>query len=127
MEATGFWRLRGSYSYLYMNVYRSPNSLDVEPPARISGASPQHQVTSSLHSTSPRNCSWISIYRYVSALPALGVPAYSTGDARFGWRFSEQFELSLVGQNLFQPWHFEYGGTVRGIVRNVYARSTWSR
>jgi iron complex outermembrane receptor protein len=64
-------------------------------------------------------------FRYVSALPALGVPAYSTGDARFGWRFSNQFELSLVGQNLFQPWHFEYG-TV-GIVRNVYARLTWSR
>ena len=28
------------------------------------------------------------IYRYVSALPALSVPAYSTGDARFGWRFT---------------------------------------
>jgi len=122
---TGFWRLRGSYSYLYMNVFRSPNSLDVEPPASISGASPQHQVSVQSAFDLTKNLQLDLDFRYVSALPALGVPAYSTGDARFGWRFSNQFELSLVGQNLFQPWHFEYG-TV-GIVRNVYARLTWSR
>jgi iron complex outermembrane receptor protein len=67
-------------------------------------------------------------YRYVSALPALAVPAYSTGDARLGWRFSRQLELSLVGQNLFQAWHPEYGPPpFVGIVRNVYARLTWTR
>ena len=38
-----------------------------------------------------------------AALPAQLVHAYSTGDARIAWRFSRQFELSLVGQNLFQP------------------------
>ena len=69
-------------------------------------------------------------YRYVSALPGQMVPAYSTGDARFGWRFSRQLELSLVGQNLLQPSHSEDGGDpgpLVGIKRSAYVKLTWSR
>jgi iron complex outermembrane receptor protein len=69
-------------------------------------------------------------YRYVSALPGQMVPAYSTGDARIGWKFSRQFDLSLIGRNLFQPSHPEYGtdpGPLVGIKRSVYARLTWRK
>jgi iron complex outermembrane receptor protein len=69
-------------------------------------------------------------YRYVSALPAQLVPAYSTGDARFGWRISRQFEISFVGQNLLQPSHPEDGGDPGPLVlikRGAYARLTWSK
>jgi iron complex outermembrane receptor protein len=69
-------------------------------------------------------------FRFVSALPAQAVNAYSTGDAPFGWRLSRQFELSLVGRNLFQPTHYEDGGDPYGLVgirRSVYAKLTWSR
>ncbi len=71
-------------------------------------------------------------FRYVSALvgqtPFVG--AYSTGDIRFAWRFGGQFELSVVGQNLFQPAHGEYAGDpgpLVGIKRNGYVKMTWSR
>jgi hypothetical protein len=53
------------------------------------------------------------------------VPAYSTGDARTGWRLSRRIDLSLAGQNLFQPAHVEYGGDPYGLVRikrSVYAK-----
>jgi iron complex outermembrane receptor protein len=69
-------------------------------------------------------------YRYVSALPGQGVRAYSTGDARFAWLFRRELELSLVGQNLLQPAHFEYGGdpgTLVGIRRSAYAEIRWMK
>jgi iron complex outermembrane receptor protein len=69
--------------------------------------------------------------RYVSALPAIQVHAYITGDARFAWQPSQQFEFSVVGQNLFQPYHYEYAGSDPGppigIRRAVYAQITWKR
>jgi iron complex outermembrane receptor protein len=125
---SSFWRLRGSYSYLHMDVYKSAHSQEVEPPASISGASPQHQISVQSAFDLSKRLQLDLTYRYVSALPALAVAAYSTGDARLGWRFSRQLELSLVGQNLFQPWHLEYGPPPAvGIVRSAYARLTWSR
>ena len=35
---------------------------------------------------------------------------YSTADARFAWRATRELELSVVGQNLLQPFHSEFGG-----------------
>jgi hypothetical protein len=38
--------------------------------------------------------------------------------------------LALVGHNLFQPWHYEYGsdpGGLVGIKRSGYAELTWTR
>jgi iron complex outermembrane recepter protein len=123
---SSFWRLRGSYSYLHMDVSGSAHDIDnVEPPSSISGASPQHQVSVQSAFDLSKKLQLDLAYRYVSALPALAVPAYSTGDVRLGWQFSHQLELSLVGQNLFQSWHLENGPV--GIVRSAYARLTWSR
>jgi hypothetical protein len=70
------------------------------------------------------------IFRYVSALPGQQVRAYSTGDARFGWRFNRELELSFVGRNLLQPSHDEYAGDPGPLVaikRSAYVKLTWSR
>jgi len=127
---TDFWRLRGSYSFLHMNVGKAPNSGDVGTAPSIVGASPQHQASVQSSFDFGKNWQLDLIYRYVSALPAQAVPAYSTGDARLAWRFTRQLELSLVGANLFQPWHVEFAGDpgpLIGIRRSAYAKLTWSR
>lgn len=70
------------------------------------------------------------IYRYVSDLPGQAVPAYHAGDARFAWRISDQLELSVVGRNLLQPSHAEFGGTagtLARIRRSAYLRLTWGK
>ena len=125
-----FWRLRGSYSFLHMNVGKSPNSQDIGTARSINGSSPQHQATVQSAFDLSKKLQLDLTYRFVSALPAQMAPAYSTGDARIGWRFNRQFELSFIGRNLFQPSHFEYGGDPLGLVgikRSVYAKLTWSR
>jgi iron complex outermembrane receptor protein len=125
-----FWRLRASYSFLHMNIGRAPNSGDVGTAPSIIGSSPQHEVTVQSALDLTKRFQLDLTYRFVSALPAQMVPAYSTGDARFGWRLGRQLDLSLVGENLFQPWHVESGGDpgpLIGIRRSVFLRMTWSR
>jgi len=121
--------LRGSYSFLQMDLEKSPHSLDVGTAPGIVGSSPRHEATIQSTFNLSKKISLDLIYRYVAALPAQLVPAYSTGDARLGWRISRGFELSLVGQNLFQPFHPEDGGDpgpLVGIRRSAYAKLTWS-
>jgi iron complex outermembrane receptor protein len=127
---TSFWRLRGSYSFLHMNIGKSPHSGDIGTAPYIVGSSPQHQATVQSAFDLTKRLQLDLIYRYVSALPGQAVPAYSTGDARLGWRLSRQFDLSFVGENLFQPWHVEFGGDpgpLVGIKRSAYAKLTWSK
>jgi iron complex outermembrane receptor protein len=125
-----FWRLRGSYSFLHMNLGRSPNSADVGTAPGIVGSSPQHEATIESAFDIAKKFQLDLDWRYVDALPAQAVPAYSTADARLGWRFNRQLEFSVVGRNLFQRSHFEDGGDpgpLVGIKRSGYIKLTWSR
>jgi iron complex outermembrane receptor protein len=123
-----FWRLRGSYSYLHMSIWKAPHSGDVGTGPGIVGASPGHESTILSSFDLSKTLQMDLTYRFVSALPAQAVPAYSTGDARFAWRFTRRCELSLVGRNLFQPSHPEYAGDpgpLVGIKRSAYIKLAW--
>ncbi|HET9179158.1 MAG TPA: TonB-dependent receptor [Terriglobia bacterium] len=125
-----FWRLRASYSYLQMNLKKGPNSLDIGTAPFVEGSSPRHQVSvqSGFNLTKALNLDLA--YRYVSALQALVVKPYSTGDVRLGWKLRPSLEVSVVGRNLFQPDHFEFAsdpGPIVGIRRSVYGQITWRR
>lgn len=125
-----FLRLRGSYSFLHMNIGRTPHSGDVGTAPGIVGSSPQQQVAIQTSVDFSKRFQADFDFRYVSALPGQAVPAYSTADARFGWRINSELDFSVVGQNLFQPLHSEYAGDPYGLVyirRDVYARLTWSK
>lgn len=125
---TSFWTLKGSYSYLHMVIKKNPDSLDVGDPASTTGSSPQHQVTTQSSLDLPKRVSFDLTFRYVSALPAQAIHAYSTADARLGWSVGRHLELSVVGSNLFQPSHVENGsdpGPNVAIRRNVYGKIVW--
>ena len=129
-QATSFWRLRGSYSYLHMDLEKAPNSKDIGSIPGIVGSSPQHQVSVDSGFDMAKSVKLDLIVRYVSALPAQHVPAYVTGDANFRWQFKPHFGLTLTGRNLFQPHHPEFGGDpgpLVGIERHIYAQLTWTR
>ena len=126
-----YWRLVATYSFLQMNLQKATNSEDIGTAPIFAGSSPRHQVTLQSNLDFAKRFHFNLTSRYVSALPAIKVHAYITGDARFAWQPSQQFEFSVVGQNLFQPYHFEYAGSDPGppigIRRAVYAQVTWKR
>jgi iron complex outermembrane receptor protein len=123
-----WWRLKTSYSYLYMKLNRHGGSADTTTANSVEGSSPHHQVVIESSFDLPKKLEFDQTYRYVSALPAEHVGAYSTGDARFSWHAVRSLEFSVVGQNLFQPHHPESAGDpgpLVGMKRSVYVKMTW--
>jgi len=123
-----WWRLEGSYAFLHMHLKRNTASLDAATVSSTEGSSPHHQVGMQSFLDLPKNLEFSQAYRYVSALPAQQVGSYGTVDLRLGWRMFRNFELTVVGQNLLQPRHAEFGGDSGGLVgikRSVYGKITW--
>jgi len=122
------WQLRGSWSFLQVNL-RTASPLYAFAPGEV-GSSPKHEATLESSLDISKRVSLDLTYRYTSALPAFQIPSYSTADARLGWHINRQFELELVGRNLFQPYHFEYQydpGPLVGIVRSGYLTLNWNQ
>ncbi|HTC62006.1 MAG TPA: TonB-dependent receptor [Candidatus Saccharimonadales bacterium] len=127
-KPASFWTLKGSYSFLHMVLKKNPGSLDIGSAPGIVGASPQNQVMTQSSLDLPKRVTFDLTFRYVSALPAFAIHAYSTADARLGWKVGNHLELSAVGSNLFQPYHVEYAsdpGPNVAIRRNVYGKIVW--
>jgi iron complex outermembrane recepter protein len=129
-KPVGWFQVKGSYSYLHLYVHDKPGFTDDQNTVSDNGSSPHHQVIIQALFNIPRGFEFDSTYRFVSSLPAEKVAAYNTGDVRFGWRTSHSWEMSVVGQNLMQPHHAEFGSdvdTIVGIKRSVFASITWAR
>jgi iron complex outermembrane receptor protein len=126
-----FWRLVASYSYLQMDLKKGTDSLDLGSAPTVERSSPRHQATAQSFFDFKKRFNIDLTYRFVSALPPEKVRAYSTADARFAWQLNDHFQLSTVGQNLFQPHHYESAGEdagpLVGIKRSVYGQVTWKR
>ena len=123
-----YWRLRASYSFLEMHVERGRGSLDIGTAPIIQGSSPQHQLLYQSNLDLPKSLTADFQVRYVSRLLSQGVPPYWTGDAQLAWYATKQIRLAVVGQNLFQPYHYEALYDPRGLVgikRSVYGKVTW--
>jgi iron complex outermembrane receptor protein len=128
--ATQWWRLRGSYSHVHIDLHNRTTSMDTGTAGSLEGSSPHHQVVIQSLVNLPKKLEFDVTYRYVSALPTQTVSSYGTMDARLGWHLTPQLELSIAGNNLLQPHHAEFGGDPGGLVgikRSAYARITWRR
>ena len=122
--------VKGSYSYLHLYVHDKPGFTDDQNTVSDNGSSPHHQAVIQAQFNIPKGFELGPTYRYVSSLPAQNVTAYSTGDVRFGWRAKRNWEIAVVGRNLMQPHHAEFGSdvdTIVGIKREAYARITWTK
>jgi iron complex outermembrane receptor protein len=58
--------------------------------------------------------------RHTSSLSSPAVPAYYNADLRYGWKIFPYLEMALVGQNLLQKSHAEYGAAAG---RSEYERA----
>ena len=127
---TPWWRLGGSYSFLDMHVEKATNSKDIGSAPNVQGSSPEYQALFQTGFDLPKSISTDLKVRYVSALPALKVPSYWTGDDTVQWAATHNIRFTAVGQNLFQPHHAEFSydpGPVVGIRRGFYGQVTFTR
>ena len=134
-----WWDMSGSYSFLHLSVHGKQGvagALNSSVVASDNGSSPHHQVQMQSRFNLPKALECDFSYRFVSALPAQTagpgtfVAAYSTADVRFGGHLAEGLEWSVVGQNLLQPHHAEFGGDdgpLVGMKRDFYVKIVWKK
>lgn len=103
------WKLRANYSYA-----KSDFSLKNTAPAKTiityENAYPQHQAMLwSMHQLTPKLKLDLNL-RYASNVNIEQAPgAYTALDARLAWKPRNNLELALVGRNLLDSGHFEFG------------------
>lgn len=128
-----WWDLYGSYSYAGINFHANAPGSDISSTGSVGtyeGSSPHQQVKIQSNFDLGKRFEFDQTYYYVSALPAQKVRAYQTMNAQLTWKFKKEWDLSIVGRNLFQPYHLEWGTgdpseSPIGIRRAAYVKLTW--
>lgn len=97
-----------------------------------SKSTPHHQVSVRMTKQLIDNLSLTTWLRYVDGIESstLKVDAYTTFDMSLAWQVTDDLELSLVGQNLFDKQHVEFLNTsinplVGEVERSVYGQIRW--
>ena len=133
-QITDWWRVTGNYSYLKLNLHadRTLSASSAASFERIERQSPQNQVYVRSSFDLPGHVQFDVTGRYVDSISGFspGIPSYFTMDARLAWKPRPNVEFAIVGQNLLQNHHAEFGTSslVRSplveVERSVYATVT---
>jgi len=135
-QATESWRLHTAYTLLRMNLHRRaglPASAEA-----AEGQSPRQQLQVQPSWNLPRNVELDLVGRFVDELSGFNpggagdtIAAYVSLDARLAWHHRKNLTLELVGQNLLDSHHPEFGTSTRVKApvaeprRGVYGKVTW--
>jgi iron complex outermembrane recepter protein len=123
-QATDWWRLRAGYTYLHKDLW--PGSSKATPSIR-EGNDPENQFLLQSSMNLPAHFQFDVVGRYVDTLRNPNVPSYVSFDARVAWWWKDSLEISIVGQNLWDNQHPEFGAaaTRQEIPRSVFGKVAW--
>ena len=128
-----WWRLHAGYDFLKEDIHVKTGEVDFTHGLNET-ADPQNQFSFRSSMDLPENIEFDTELRYVDQLPinngptASIVPSYYELNARLAWHPTKNVEISVVGQNLLQDQHPEYGfpsTTQVEIGRSVYGKIAW--
>ena len=135
-QATDWWRIRANYTFWKLNLHRKPGSTDpLNEQAETD--SPEHQVGIRSLMDLPHNIEFDTGLRYVDSLDMrrrfvaapgedLEIPGYVVGDVRIGWRPNYNWEISIVGQNMFND-HQEFAPSFLGTQETIVETSVYGK
>jgi len=133
-EAVANWRANehlnftATYSYLHMNLDGPPSNMAIASEAG-EGQSPRNQFDLRSQWDINDKLSLDTTVYYVDALPAFPVSAYWRLDARAAWRLTDELQFELVGQNILDDSHREFGSptdvSATVVSRSFFGRLTW--
>jgi len=120
-QATDWWRLRAGYTYLHQDLW--PNGAKTSPSIQ-EGNDPQNQVMIQSIMNLPAHFQLDFDGRYIDALQNPNVPSYVSFDVRLAWWWKDNVEISIVGQNLWDNQHPEFGAaaTRQEIPRSIFGK-----
>jgi iron complex outermembrane receptor protein len=128
-----WWRWHAGYDYLQEHIHVRPGEVDFTN-ALNETADPKNQVFLRSSMDLSQNIEFDLGSRFIDSLRinsgaiAQTVPGYFELDARLAWHPTQTLEVSVVGQNLLQNQHAEYGfpnTSQEQIERSVYGKIAW--
>jgi iron complex outermembrane receptor protein len=121
-----FWRLSGGYTWLNGSFRDDSPGAVGDPTAGILSA-PHHEFNIRSYLDLPHRFQFDSSFYYAGKIDQGDVQAYPRLDARLGWKFKERQELSVVGQNLLSPRHFEFPAQTTPFNNSLIKRSVYGK
>jgi len=126
-DVTDWWRLNGAFTWFEMDLRRDPTSTD-QNVAAIEGNDPEFQWNLRSHMNLFSNWEFDQTLYYVDVLQSQQVRSYFRLDLRVGWRPAKNIEVSVVGQNLLDNQHQEWGNDrIQTNDRNLIERSVFGK
>jgi iron complex outermembrane receptor protein len=123
-RASDFANFSATYTHMQVDVDRDPLSMD--PLIRdVPRRNANNQASLRAHFNLPWDLEFDTILYYVDSIPAYAVSSYLRTDARLAWNIKENLALELIGQNLFDPTHREYGTRPTEVDRAYFGRVTY--
>jgi iron complex outermembrane receptor protein len=107
-EPVDRWRLHAGFTRLATDITADADSRDVTGGVSESN-DPSYWVTVRSGTDLPHNTQLDLWLRRIGSLPDPAVPAYTELNARLGWQPNSRVELALVGQDLLNDRHPEFG------------------
>jgi iron complex outermembrane recepter protein len=133
-QALDWWRLHAGYDYLKEYLHVRAGQVDFNN-ALNETADPQNQVFLRSSMDLPYRLELDGDARWIDTLhlnngPAVGtVPSYFELNSRLAWHATKHIEFALVGENLLQGRHPEYGYPGPGrveIARSVFLKASYT-
>jgi iron complex outermembrane receptor protein len=126
-DGTSWWRLNSSFTWFEMDLRKDPISTD-QNVVGFEGNDPEFQWSLRSHIDLPSNWEFDQSLYYVDALKSQQVRSYFRLDLRLGWRPAKNIEVSIVGQNLLDSQHQEWGDDrIQTNDRNLVERSVFAK
>jgi iron complex outermembrane receptor protein len=122
------WRLSASHTLLRERISLRPGASGPPPnggPGTLFGNDPAHRFVLRSSHDLPLGLELDLSLGRVGALPYPAVPAYTSLDARLGWRPSPRLELALSAANLLDRRHPEFGNNTGSSPRAAFERSLY--
>jgi iron complex outermembrane receptor protein len=127
-QATDWWRITGTYTFMKLKI-RTGSSNDATTADPDEHDTPNNQFALRSLINLPMNFELDTQVFWVGKVQSQGISSYTRFDARLGWRPIEELELSVVGQNLTDRRHGEFGTGVlslnSAVPRSVYGKVTF--
>jgi iron complex outermembrane receptor protein len=129
-----YWRVRAGYSYIDINLHLQGSAQATDLISKSAeDASPHNTVFIRNLIDLPYNLELDTNLRYVDNVSSVDTGDYVNLDARLGWKPTENWELAVVGQNLLEDNHKEFGSSTfvatefTRVPRGVYFQLTYRR
>jgi iron complex outermembrane receptor protein len=115
------------YSFLQISLDSAQNSIEKAANSSPTLQDPNHMFKIRSELDLPHNVQLDGAIYYTSELTSGNAPGYVRCDLRLAWKPTTNVELSLVGQNLTDPKHKEFGTGDYGQIYSEVPRTFYGK